>query len=185
MVKADVWVPTPRWSILGGTRSCAAHQALASCCACCWGGECAVPAVSAAWPDWRRRRNVQTPGPSQLRVEREDKHNYEFLTPSAFLFRSLELNLFSQTVYHSRKITIALSQLCTTGLDAIKRVCCTVKKYNWHKLNHQLTVVATTSHPTWPILISGVLCHPSGFKKNLLNLIKLECLLCTVVIFVW
>lgn len=37
----------------------------------------------------------------------------EFLTPSAFLFRSLELYLFSQTVYLSRKITMAVSQRCT------------------------------------------------------------------------
>lgn len=49
--------------------------------------------------------------------KREDKHDCEFLTPSAFLFRSLELNPFSQTVDHSRKITIAVSQLCTIGLD--------------------------------------------------------------------
>lgn len=44
-------------------------------------------------------------------LKREDKHNYEFLTPSAFFVRALELNLFIQTVYHSRKITIAISQL--------------------------------------------------------------------------
>lgn len=49
--------------------------------------------------------------------KRKDKHNCEFLTASAFLFRSLELNPFSQTVYHSRKITKAASQCCTIGLQ--------------------------------------------------------------------
>lgn len=48
----------------------------------------------------------------------KDKHGCEFLTPSAFfLCRSPELNPFSQTVYHSRKITMALSQRRTIGLD--------------------------------------------------------------------
>lgn len=44
-------IPTPHCSTLGGTRSGAARQALASCFAGCWGDGCAAPAVSAAWPD--------------------------------------------------------------------------------------------------------------------------------------
>lgn len=37
--------------------------------------------------------------------EEEDQRHSEFLTPSAFLFGSPELNPFGQTVYRSRKIT--------------------------------------------------------------------------------
>lgn len=51
----------------------------------------------------------------------EDKHIYEFLTHSAFLIGSQELNPFSQTVYHSRKTTMAESQLCTIGLSCYQK----------------------------------------------------------------
>lgn len=78
-------IRTPHCSTLGGTRSCVALQALASCCACCWGDGCAAPAVSAAWPGWRRQRNVQTLGQSQLHMERINT-TLSFWHPQLFSF---------------------------------------------------------------------------------------------------
>lgn len=152
-----VLILTPHWSTLGGTRSCAAHQALASCCVGCWGDGCAAPAVSAAWPDWRLQRNVQTPDRSQLCMERENRQNFEILTPSAFFFHSLELNPFSQTVYHSRKITKAVSQWSTIGPDCNEKSLLHCKNSEWHlskfSTNGQLAVTAQT-HFTWIRLLN-------------------------------
>lgn len=126
---------TPHWSTLGGTRSCAAPLALASCCVGCWGDVCAAPDVSAAWPDWRLQRTAQTLDRSQLCMDREDRHNVEFLKPSAFFFHSLELNPFSQTVYYSRKITMAVSQWWTIDPNWNQKTLLHCKNVNWHRLN--------------------------------------------------
>lgn len=76
---------TPHWSTLGGTRSCAAPLALASCCVGCWGDGCAAPDVSVAWPDWRLQRNVQTLDRSQLWIGRIDT-TLSFWNPQLFSF---------------------------------------------------------------------------------------------------
>lgn len=60
--------------------------------------------------------------------EEENQRHSEFLTPSAFLFRSPELNPFSQTVYRGRKITKGRESTPHNGPQLhLKRVCCTVK----------------------------------------------------------
>lgn len=58
-----------------------------------------------------------------------------FLTPSAFLFGSPELNPFSQTVDCSRKTTMAVSQLCTMGRDCNQKSLLHCKNRNRHRLN--------------------------------------------------
>lgn len=56
---------------------------------------------------WREReRERERAGKGGEEEEEEDQRHSEFLTPSAFLFGSPELNPFGQTVYRGRKITM-------------------------------------------------------------------------------
>lgn len=73
-------------------------------------------------------------------VWKERTDNCELLTPSAFFFQSPELNPFSQTVYHSRKITMAGSQWCTIGSGRNQKSLLHCKNSTRRQLNSAQTV---------------------------------------------